>query len=252
MGQDKRGFTLIELLVVIAIIAILAAILFPVFARAREKARQASCQSNMKQIMLALLMYAQDYDGKIMACRMGRPGTWNVTPNRCGAGTDYWTWEVCIQPYVKNQQLGICPSLDALNNENNPANRVSDVPSSIAMNARWCGDWGLNVWARVEQITEPAQQIMTGEGGWTDTNIWCHPESNGRCFYTPHNGGNNYGFLDGHVKAMRPEASVDPVWLWMRPHPLDRCGGGTGGWAKCQQDNARRRLAIYRQKFPND
>ena len=69
--MHRRGFTLIELLVVIAIIAILAAILFPVFAKAREKARQASCSSNLKQIALAALQYATDYDGLIAAGRGG-------------------------------------------------------------------------------------------------------------------------------------------------------------------------------------
>ena len=94
----RRGFTLIELLVVIAIIAILAAILFPVFAKAREKARQASCQSNLKQIALALLQYNNDYDGTNVRRR----------PSSTAPTSDFW-WNV-IQPYVKNTQLLLCPS----------------------------------------------------------------------------------------------------------------------------------------------
>jgi len=95
-GRRPRGFTLIELLVVIAIIAILAAILFPVFAQARDKARQASCQSNLKQLGIAMQMYAQDYDEVFVT---GLQETW-------------WdcTWYRTITPYVKNLGVFRCPS----------------------------------------------------------------------------------------------------------------------------------------------
>src|SRR5687767_12703837 len=107
----KRGFTLIELLVVIAIIAILAAILFPVFAQAREKARQASCLSNMKQIGTATMMYVQDYDETF-------PG--HDWPN-AGAGgmhtlpdgrifQSHVGWAVVFYPYIKNLNVYVCPS----------------------------------------------------------------------------------------------------------------------------------------------
>ena len=95
----RRGFTLIELLVVIAIIAILAAILFPVFARAREKARQASCLSNLKQLGLATAMYVQDYDE-----RFGRHCHCCPEPNNHPCKL------AAIYPYVKNTQLYACPS----------------------------------------------------------------------------------------------------------------------------------------------
>jgi prepilin-type N-terminal cleavage/methylation domain-containing protein/prepilin-type processing-associated H-X9-DG protein len=103
----KKGFTLIELLVVIAIIAILASILFPVFARARENARRASCQSNLKQIGLGILQYAQDYDEK-------NPLTYNRAPGSsqewASTNVGDYKWMDAIFPYVKSEQIFVCPS----------------------------------------------------------------------------------------------------------------------------------------------
>lgn len=99
----RRGFTLIELLVVIAIIAILAAILFPVFARAREKARQTSCLSNEKQLGTALLMYTQDYDECFPRCYF------YVNPAVGGTG-GYFHWSWVASSYIKNDQVFVCPS----------------------------------------------------------------------------------------------------------------------------------------------
>ncbi len=101
--MKRRGFTLIELLVVIAIIAILAAILFPVFARAREKARQTSCLSNLKQAGLALRMYVQDYDERYVM------RFYNHMAN--GQYEDYgFNFRELLQPYMKNEQIWRCPS----------------------------------------------------------------------------------------------------------------------------------------------
>lgn len=102
--SKRKGFTLIELLVVIAIIAILAAILFPVFARAREKARQANCQSNEKQILLGLTMYKADYDSRY-------PRNAFTPYGRC-SGQPGYDWMEVTQPYTKNWQLFMCPSAD--------------------------------------------------------------------------------------------------------------------------------------------
>lgn len=104
LSTNSRGFTLIELLVVIAIISILAAILFPVFARAREQARRASCQSNLKQIGIAMAMYTQDYDEAYPAGAMG--GATDTASNR---------WYDVVNPYVKSkQQVWICPTAGPL------------------------------------------------------------------------------------------------------------------------------------------
>lgn len=101
-GKQPGAFTLIEILVVIAIISILASILFPVFARARENARRASCQSNLKQIGMGMMMYSQDYDERLVPQSIFGPG------EHGGASNFYWNY--CIAPYVKSEQIYVCPS----------------------------------------------------------------------------------------------------------------------------------------------
>ena len=103
MGRDKLGFTLIELLVVIAIIAILAAMLFPVFARARAKARQASCLSNVRQLSLATEMYTQDYDEMLVPSAHRAPAGGGSPPSSAPI------WPAYVRPYVRNEQLFVCP-----------------------------------------------------------------------------------------------------------------------------------------------
>lgn len=102
LPRRRSGFTLIELLVVIAIIAILAAILFPVFGRARENARRSSCQSNLKQIGLGIMQYVQDYDDKY-------PMAYFYKNNDNSSG-GYVHWTALVHPYVKSEQLYVCPS----------------------------------------------------------------------------------------------------------------------------------------------
>lgn len=102
-SRQRRGFTLIELLVVIAIIAILAAILFPVFARARENARRTSCLSNLKQMGLAVMMYVQDYDETY------------PRNQQFVTATTYTYWANLLQPYIKSQQVFLCPSTQRTN-----------------------------------------------------------------------------------------------------------------------------------------
>ena len=117
--SHKSGFTLIELLVVIAIIAILASILFPVFARARENARRSSCQSNLKQLGLAFMQYTQDYDERLPNTIDGSGGAGTV-PNRGwinfsafsggGAGSAFQPKDGSLYAYVKSEQVYVCPS----------------------------------------------------------------------------------------------------------------------------------------------
>ncbi len=202
--EKKRGFTLIELLVVIAIIAILAAILFPVFAKAREKARQASCQSNLKQCGLGIMMYVQDYDERYMY-------GWHVYS--CSS-----TWEGFILPYVKNEQIFACPS------------GLSDG----GVNASGAYSWVYDHMRRaklssISRMGSPAEYYLCGDSYWQYW--WGNPEDEAQMRLnlgldssdegakaTRHNGMANMCFADGHVKAqsegdlMHRTADYAPPW----------------------------------------
>lgn len=108
--MKRKGFTLIELLVVIAIIAILASILFPVFARARENARRASCLSNLQQIGLASMQYAQDYDGHLMSYLMTNSDDIPEFVYPSGVPSKFGYWYLALDPYVKSWEIYNCPS----------------------------------------------------------------------------------------------------------------------------------------------
>jgi prepilin-type N-terminal cleavage/methylation domain-containing protein/prepilin-type processing-associated H-X9-DG protein len=195
----RRGFTLIELLVVIAIIAILAAILFPVFARAREKARQANCLSNTKQISLGILMYAQDYDETMVPDAvavysfMSPDGTpINIVPNAA------MLWMYLTYPYVKNVQIYKCPS-------------YSDAWSATSYDGS-CG-YGKNSYLgsiSMARIDQPASTILLVDSNYylSDWDVRADPEgSTGSDNADPprdcHNDGANFGFCDGHAKWMK-------------------------------------------------
>src|SRR5437763_813925 len=172
-GLARRGFTLIELLVVIAIIAILAAILFPVFAQARESARTISCLSNMKQIGLSIEMYSQDYDERFPMGTYPGPRNWEVNPDvpeqnlgwndcfgpgpmdwkgfnpgdgggpfvGCAYGGEFYRTLMRVQagPYIKNNQIWYCPS-DKFRDASKD-NIVTGMQSY-----QWFPNWVYNVW----------------------------------------------------------------------------------------------------------
>ena len=198
----SRGFTLIELLVVIAIIAILAAILFPVFARAREKARQASCSSNMKQIMLAVLMYSQDYDERLphWGCSMN---DW-FPPRAIG---DQHPW-VISEPYVKNRQIYTCPS-----SQYAPGRCDTGTIFTGASYAPRPDLPGRTGDPPMSKIVRPAEIIYAAETAYGYVRpSWCcssDPGHDGRLIYS-HNEGMNLAFCDGHVKWMKQGSFFTP------------------------------------------
>ncbi|NLO05374.1 MAG: DUF1559 domain-containing protein [candidate division WS1 bacterium] len=201
MRGTSRGFTLIELLVVIAIIAILAAILFPVFARAREKARQTSCLSNLKQLSLSMLMYVQDYDERFTVSSWGSSTFYNSGSRR---------WFQAIAPYVNNDQIMVCPSVP---------NQKTESPSGSGY---FYGGYGYNGYGTnngnglgyrheystggsagsqrpitLSQVEQPSSMIMLGEPNNTTPSLRAYGS------YLPtdrHNGGSNIAHVDGHAK----------------------------------------------------
>ena len=196
----SRGFTLIELLVVIAIIAILAAILFPVFAKAREKARQASCQSNLKQLALAARMYVQDYDEKWAAWDVGASSPVQPPPD---TNRNFWRFQ--YQPYIKNWQVFVCPSASVgdMSNINTQGTSAYGQNESV----RGLADGALRAPAELLILADAIHWDAT-YGRVAYANI-CGAQCNtDRCLDSNcrHNSGEDIAFADGHVKWMNGSA----------------------------------------------
>jgi prepilin-type N-terminal cleavage/methylation domain-containing protein/prepilin-type processing-associated H-X9-DG protein len=227
MTHRRSAFTLIELLVVIAIIAILAAILFPVFAQAREKARQSACLSNMKQLGLGLTMYAQDWDETFPR--------WLYNDR---AKPQPLIWYQAIKPYTKNEDIFTCPS---------DKNGIIDPgwgPSATwpEINTKWTKkmSYGANeilVQGRpLAQVTVPASTFAIGDCASPLADTWSNKSPNGMPIYrvawphraqwwvpfdpTPdnlkaneqyarHSGGANVAFADGHAKWLKSERLIE-------------------------------------------
>jgi prepilin-type N-terminal cleavage/methylation domain-containing protein/prepilin-type processing-associated H-X9-DG protein len=228
--QRRRGFTLIELLVVIAIIAILAAILFPVFAQARDKARMSTCLSNQRQLATGLLMYVQDYDETFPYIRFH---AWSTEK-----GNNTYVWKNAVRPYLKSLEILACPS--------NPTSQtVAGMPTP---NSRWItpppggnaegwalepeqrmpGGYGINACAitwvpadtkgvsaplRMGQLTRPADTIFIAEAHSTAADVhpnWMWTACEG--VFT-HAVGKvaNFIFFDGHVKSRKWLSTLYPL-----------------------------------------
>jgi prepilin-type N-terminal cleavage/methylation domain-containing protein/prepilin-type processing-associated H-X9-DG protein len=239
-SAKRSAFTLIELLVVIAIIAILASILFPVFAQAREKARAISCISNLKQIGTGMQMYTQDYDENLCPPFVGRTG-----PNAM-------TWDRNVQPYLKSTQVLGCPSdlyspaVQVINNRivAGPIVRSYTVPSHLG----W--EWNNGPQGRVfavplASIGFPAITIQLFErdncnrvgGDWN----WCSVSDGSNEWAYRHNKRANLMYIDGHAKPGNPgdpspsrsadrRYAIQPgyrCWPWRQPNSAIRF---TGNW----------------------
>ncbi|MCS7254894.1 MAG: DUF1559 domain-containing protein [Armatimonadota bacterium] len=214
--RGRYSFTLIELLVVIAIIAILAAILFPVFAKAREKARQSSCMSNLKQIGAGIHMYVVDYDERMVPRSM-----------RYGTGSKQCNWQQLIFPYTKNVQIYACPS-----NPNNTSSvsgssagaaygYPSFIPRSYGINPRIApGDGAEWRCPTLASISKPGERILVselrGSTDWEDTAApwWTSVPGNWAHVMAWHASVMSCLFVDGHVKALRPTRQVEPINMW--------------------------------------
>ena len=240
--RSRSGFTLIELLVVIAIIAILAAILFPVFAQAREKARAIACLSNAKQMGTAAMMYAQDYDETLptwslyYACLY--PSSGKGGGASCGNGSSAPYWDLAILPYVKSgkpdvsataQFSGVwrCPSAIE------PVTKRTYAFSHVLSRGGW-GPSTIGTGYRRPTMAEldmPASTVMAGDGGHAGrlappSYFQTHTNRGGSTSKAPkgpsatypgywempdrHNGGSNYIFCDGHAKWLKDSTIYPP------------------------------------------
>ena len=252
MFRNRRMFTLIELLVVIAIIAILAAILFPVFAQARARARAIGCISNLKQLGTACMMYAQDYDEKL-------PGGWNkgCDIGACGAG-NCTHWRDTVLPYVQKYKTNSANNYEALSSntvlscsEYPAGNKIG--PTSYGINDAEVneGDWqGDNcrsgIFGRsLASLNQPAGLVMLADAAQTTGSLALDPNFNqgrGNCTNIAAGTGDcgPYAFTPEKWKAMNGWGGPD--WNFAVP------GRGHGDWPEPSGNNARRPVFRHAQK----
>ena len=254
----KKGFTLIELLVVIAIIAILAAILFPVFAQAREKARQTSCLSNLKQMGTAFTLYLDDSDETypedcfnncgandvIMGYISGYPGEkYRYVCDATGYAYVRYTWMDAIFPYVKNLGMFDCPSNPHPkkgDNFNTPSYGYNaEVSGHLAVNMAGALEWHCRKPLVMSQIPNASELVLVTDRYWSGAGSWYAGTAQaygqdyegsgakGAKVY-PHMDGLNVCFADGHAKFTQhnSEIMVHPTAWWWNTHWIIRelCG----------------------------
>jgi prepilin-type N-terminal cleavage/methylation domain-containing protein/prepilin-type processing-associated H-X9-DG protein len=262
--KPRRGFSLTELLIVIAVIAVIAAILLPVFALAREKARQATCLSNLRQIGQAFHLYCQDYDGTHLISMQ--------------LGSQARTWHARLEPYVRGNGIYTCPSSAAAPDHYSIPARLEDgrlvrYGYSYKPNAAVIEPYLLPNWPtpplREGEIKRPAETILfadspvgSTEVNWTEIarggpggvmymRVYHEVEPDGRLvfdtivelpipYFTVHLGRVNFLFVDGHVKALkvadtfgRPPDPAKEMWGMDSTYP------GALAWQSAEAINDR-------------
>jgi len=230
-ARTRRAFTLIELLVVIAIIAILAAILFPVFAKARDRAKASACISNEKQIGLALTQYAEDYDSNFPPERVLIGSAWSLGSN---------TWKDALAKYINSRDVWVCPSNDqSWTNTptpfgmNLPGDECGRFPRSYAYNGDifYLNAAMQNKGVPMSKFKSPSNTILfvesrvsysdiTSDGGspsWVETGFIVktikNPKGDKGGFNT-HSGMINFIFADTHVRSMKLRQTFVPDQMW--------------------------------------
>ena len=215
LSPARNGFTLIELLVVIAIIAILAAILFPVFARARETARQTACRSNLRQLGTAVQMYVQDYDGQYFQHWYLSPTYWFGRVDSSTTPPTVYRQEGLLYPYIKNTDIQKCPSFTGIAVY---SGATAGYGYNVAYLTSGFGQAGVSEAA----IDKPASCAVFADSanyhapsGTVRETLTIWPPSstityNFAVVQFRHNGTGNVLYADGHVKSQQPTRANDP------------------------------------------